>query len=65
MMHYTCYENWIQLYQTKRREIEQECALFCIQNQRGTSSLLENLREENWSQEYQRSWMENEIEMKQ
>jgi len=47
MMHYACCENWIELYQTKRREIEQEHALFHRHNERGTSSLLENLREEN------------------
>jgi len=28
MMHYACYEKQIELYQTKRREIEHEHALF-------------------------------------
>ena len=47
MMHYACCENWIELYQTKRREIEQEDTLFHRHNQMGTSSLPKNLREEN------------------
>ena len=39
--------------------------MFHRQNQRGTTSLHENLREENWPQECPRLWMKNEIQIKQ
>ena len=64
MMHYACCKKWIEFYQTKIRELEQECALFHKHNQRGTTSLPKNLREENWPQECSRSWMKNELEKK-